>query len=255
MTIKQTLIVASIAALGFAAAPAAAVTNLIKNGSFELGPLGNGPVPFWTKTNTPTGALGQGDARASVIGYNNTNPYPTGAFGESVTPDNSVSLSPDAVGGKAAYFVGDKSVNETWSQLSYVGVGNYRIGFSYYLPANGLSNAKNASLQASILGVPVVSTAITNASTGLTWFNVSGVANFAVAGNYITNFIYNSNGFPAKDIVVDRVYAIRTIDPATVFIPPTPTIVPEPESWALMIIGFGLIGVAARGRKTIAVAA
>lgn len=232
-----------------ASAPANAVTNLIKNGSFEAGAIGNGGVPKWTKTNTPNGSKGEGDQAASVIGYNNFDGYPTGAYGELVTPDNSVSLSPDAVGSKGAYFVGDKSVNETWSQLSYVRAGNYRIGFSYYLTDNGLDNDFDSSLAAKILGLPIAMTMITNSSLGQTWVNVSGVANFAVSGNYMTDLIYNSNGFPAKDIVIDRVYGVRTSDPASVFIPPTPTMVPEPQSWALMILGFGLVGISARRRK------
>jgi hypothetical protein len=248
MTVTRAIIAGGLLAFA-AAAPANAVTNLIKNGSFEAGALGNGAIPDWTRSNAPAAFM------ASVIGYSNTNPYPTGAFGEAVTPDNSSSLSPDAIGTQAAYFVSDVSNNETLSQLRYVGLGNYRIGFSYYLPDNGLRNVNNANIDVSILGIPVASTAINSLSLGQNWVHVSGVANFALAGHYLTSLIYNSNGNPAKDVVIDRVYAIPTLDPATVFIPPNPTIVPEPQTWALMILGFGLVGVSARRRKMATVAA
>jgi len=89
------------------------VTNLIVKGSFEAGAPGINGFTGWTKTNTPSGV--GSDQAASVIGYNNNNSYPTGAYGESVSPDNAVSASPDAVGNQGAYFVGDQSVNESIS--------------------------------------------------------------------------------------------------------------------------------------------
>lgn len=244
-----------LAAAAFVAvtAPASAATNVIVNGSFEAGAAGAGAVPGWTKTNTPDGVPVQ-DQRASVITYNNTNQYPLGAYGELVTADNAVSQSPDAVGTKAAYFVGDFSVNETWSQLTYLGVGNYKVGFSYYLTANGLANPNNASLVATILGIPVANTMITNSSAAKTWLYASGVAQITVAGHYLTSLVFNSNGRPSKDVVVDRVFGIRTTDAPDVMIPGNPTTVPEPESWALMLLGFGILGVSMRRRQSVVAA-
>lgn len=235
------------------ASPASAATNLIVNGSFETGAAGAGAVPGWTKTNTPDGVPAQ-DQRASVITYNNAAAYPLGAYGEAVTPDNTVSESPDGVGNKAAYFVGDFSNNETWSQLTYLGVGNYKVGFSYYLPQNGRNNTFDARLDATILGVPVANTMITSSSVAKVWYHASGVAQITVAGHYLTSLVFNSYGRPAKDIVVDRVFGIRTNDDATVVIPPNPTTVPEPESWALMLLGFGMLGVTMRRRQSMVAA-
>ncbi len=238
-------------AAAMVAAPAGAVTNLINNGSFEAGALGTGGFVGWTKTNTPSNV--GADQPAAVIGYNNTNNYPTGAYGESVNPDNVASASPDAVGSQAAYFVGDFSVNETISQLTRLSVGNYRIGFSYYLTANGLANVNNSSFGASIIGTPVTVTAITIDTPGQTWFYATGVGRVTKAGYYTTQFIFNSNGFPAKDVVIDRVFAIQTNDAYTVDIPPNPTApVPEPQTWLLLVAGFGLTGLAQRRRKAVA---
>lgn len=256
---KFVLLAVAALALGVGA-PVAAATNLIVNGSFEAGAPGVGGFTGWTKTNTPDGTHGGGnsgaDQPASVIGYNNTNSYPTGAYGESVTPDNTPSASPDAVGGQAAYFVGDFSVNESISQLTPLAVGNYRIGFSYYLTQNGLNNVNNSSLSGTIIGTTVATTSITGASPAKVWQYASGVGHISVAGFYNTSFVFNSNGFPAKDVVIDRVFALPTLDAATVEIPPTPTApLPEPSSWAMLIAGLGFTGVALRRRKVMLAAA
>ena len=69
--------------------------------------------------------------------------------------------------------------------------------------------------------------------------------------------MFNSNlGGASKDIVIDRAFAVATTDPATIIIPPTPTptVVPEPSSWALLLLGFGFVGLAARRRKTVVAA-
>jgi hypothetical protein len=245
---KTLLLSGAVLASAAIATPAAAM-NLIKNGSFEAaGTTGTGAFTGWSKTNVPS------NAPASVIVYNSTEPYPVSAFTEAVTPDNLVSASPDAVGNHAAYFVGDFSVNESISQLTYLGVGNYRVGFSYYLTRNGLDNIGNSSFAATIVGVPVASTAITGSSTARTWLYATGVGQITRAGYYNTAFVFNSNNDPSKDIVIDRVFAMATTDPATVIIPPTPSFVPEPATWAMLVIGFGLVGVTARRRKGVVAA-
>ncbi|MEI6487225.1 MAG: PEPxxWA-CTERM sorting domain-containing protein [Sphingomonadales bacterium] len=242
------LMAAALAASLLMAGSASATTNLLKNGSFEqAGTTGTGAFTGWTKSNTPSN-IGP-DQPASVIAYNSGASYPDSAYGESVFPDTTTSASPDAIGGHAAYFVGDYSVNETLSQFTYLKAGNYRIGFSYFLTQNGLNNPNNASLDATIIGIPVASTSINNSSTARNWVYATGVGQISRAGYYRTALVFNSNGYPSKDVVIDRVFAITTNDPATVIIPPTPSFVPEPASWAMLIMGFGLIGAVSRRRR------
>jgi hypothetical protein len=143
-----------------------------------------------------------------------------------MAPDNTTSLSPDAVGNFAAYFVGDTATNETISQALFLAAGNYRYGFSYFLPTSGLANINNASIVASIAGIQISATDITSTSQGDVWVSVTGIASVSVAGTYAASLVYNSNGAPAKDVVVDRVYLIATTDTPGTPIPP----VPEPST-------------------------
>jgi hypothetical protein len=228
---------AALAAL-LVAAPAAAATNLVVNGSFENGLAG------WTiggiDTDTPP--------RPPVaIFYNQAQPYPVGAFGEAVPPDTAAgSLSPDVVGDRALYFVSDFTVDQSVSQSVWLTPGNYQIGFSAYAPQNGFNNAGDALFFATIAGVTLANYAV---STGpaVTWQHFGGNATILAAGFYEVSFVFNTNRRPSKDIVIDRVYILRGGDGG-----PEIPVVPEPATWALMILGFGLVGAGLRRRRTAA---
>lgn len=234
---KSIYLAAAVLALG-STVPAAAVTNLIINGSFETGDFAG-----FQHLNLPTQ-----DGPAVVIAYNQAGGYPTGAFGEAVPTANTATNSPDAAGNYGAYFSSDHATNETLQQLTYLGVGNYEIGFSAYLTHNGYNNPVDASFSGEIIGTPVTSFNASQETAGV-WKVYSGVAQVTRAGYYNTQFVFNSNGYPAKDVVFDQVYATATNKAATVVIPATPTAVPEPEMWAMLVVGFGLTGFAVRRRK------
>lgn len=244
MTRHLTLAFALVAMV--AAVPATAVTNLIINGSFEDGLAG------FTHTNAPS-AYG-----AVILSYGSNANYGTdgGAYGEAVTTDSAAgSLSPDAAGGHGVYFVADDAVNETLSQLTKLHPGNYEVGFDAYLPQNGMNNPNDATFSGQIIGINVAS--FTASQVGATqWYHFSGVAGVSKSGFYDTAFVFNSFGAPAKDVVIDRVYAIATTKPSTVVIPATPTAtIPEPAMWGLMVAGFGLVGSSLRRRNGSVVAA
>ncbi len=231
----------TLAASLVAVAPASAVTNLIVNGSFETG-------DFTGYVHSGTAGLSN---PAVVLTYGSNAGYGQGggAYGEAVPADNANSVSPDPVGTSAAYFVDDAAVNEAISQLTLLQVGNYSIGYSAYLPQNGYNNKFDATFAGTIIGVHVAD--FTASQVGAqTWYNFSGVASISKAGYYQTSFVFNSAGNPAKDVVIDRIFVVATTAPATFLIPPTPTAeVPEPATWAMLIAGISMVGVAARRRR------
>jgi hypothetical protein len=214
-------------------AGSAQAANLVTNGSFEDGLNG------WT--------IGGADNQVppfppAAIFYNNSGPYPDGAFGEAVTPDNSISASPDAVGDRAAYFVSDLAVNQSLSQQIFLLAGTYKIGFSAYAPANGFGNAGDASFSGSIAGVELANYLVSSGPV-TTWQAFSGQTMVGTAGMFDIEFIFNTSSVPSKDVVIDRVFVTRVGG------------VPEPSSWAMLIAGFGLVGAARRGRRGLTVAA
>jgi len=238
-------LVAAALALG-ATVPAAAVPNLINNGSFEQGADG---FTGWTKINDNI------DYPVVAITYGAAAAYPVGAFGEGIPVDDAVTASPDAPGERGAYFVSDTAVNQTIRQLTFLTPGNYKVGFSAYQPANGAVNPGDASFKGTIVGYTLANF-LASTGTAQNWTSYSGVGHISIAGFYNTDFVFTtlSPGTFGKDFVIDRVYAIATTEQSTVDIG-APTIgVPEPRTWALLIVGFGLVGVALR-RRTGTVAA
>jgi hypothetical protein len=216
----QRLMLATAAAAITALAAPALAANLVTNGSFENGLTG------WTIGGTDA----QGFPPAAIF-YNQAAPYPTGAFGEAVPQNNAPTNSPDAVGERAAYFVSDLATNQSLSQLvGPIAAGTYQIGFSAYAPANGYANIIDATFSGVIASVVLANYAV---STGpvTTWQTFASSGLNLAAGSYLVEFVFNTAGFPAKDVVIDQVYMIGG-DP--------PVGVPEPATLALL--GAGLLG-------------
>ena len=205
--------------------------NLVQNGSFETGLAGWG-----------VGGA-QGAFPVGAIFYNSATQYPTGAYGEAVPQANSSTLSPDASGTRAAYFVDNHAVNASLSQTNVLEAGTYRIGFDAYAPANGYKNPFDASFVAQIAGVTLADYMVSE-GPATTWVNYSGLASIASDGNYLVSFVFNTPGLgSAKDVVLDRVFVLATDEAGG-----TPIGIPEPGTLALL--GLGIAGLAVfRNRK------
>jgi len=227
-----TLLLAATAGAALAGSAQAAV-NLVTNGSFE-----DETAFFGWQVS---GAQHDGFPVA-LINYGAAAQYPIGAFGEAVPADDALSPSPDAAGDRAAYFVSDFS-DETISQTVHLEAGDYTIGFDAYLPANGFANAVDAHFFGQVAGVTLADFA---ASTGqrTTWTHFEGVAHVNHAGDFMTSFRFNTNGFPAKDVVIDKVFIVAGGTGGTPI-----DGVPEPATWTMMILGFGGAGFVARRRR------
>lgn len=203
----------------------AAQTNLLTNGSFEDGLNG------WTVSGTLLDAPGY---PVVSLFYNSATPYPTGAYGEAVNPDNAISPSPDAVGERAAYFVDDFAQPETLSQTIQLVAGTqYEFGFDAYLPQNGVNNAGPAAFSASFDGVTFGDFSVGN-GPAQEWVHYSAIGTAVSTGNATFTFSFLTNANPSKDVVIDRVYVM--------------TAVPEPETYALMLAGLAAVGFMSRRR-------
>ncbi len=227
---KNSYLALAAASLAAFAMPAQAA-NLLTNGSFESGLSG------WTLG----GGSGDGYPPAA-ISYG----APGSAFGEVVPADNAAGNPGfDAVGLHGVYFVADLANPQTLSQIVNIAAGeSYTVGFDVYLPGNGAANINDATFTASI-GGDEFATFNASSQPAQQWMHYSSSGIATVSGPLEFKFDYNSFGIPAKDFVVDRVYfAITSSVPG----------VPEPSTWAMLVLGFGAIGFAARRRTAVSFA-
>jgi hypothetical protein len=222
----------------------ASAANILTNGSFEEGANG---LSGWTVTNNENPVKG---ASAPIVIKTDSNAtWPNGAFGGEKIPTDNAATNPgfDAAGDHALYFSSDTSTApdffQSLSQQVTLEAGkSYTFGFDIYKTVNGAGNPFEATFTA-LLGDAIFATFVASETTTGEWIHFSADQTFATTipdADFTLKF--NSNGYTAKDFAIDRVYLS-----ATDSIPA----VPEPATWAMMIGGFGLIGLAMRRRKRV----
>jgi hypothetical protein len=236
-------------ALGAGLATQAAAENLVINGSFEPQTPGGSGLAGWSiggkSTDTPM------PLPPVAIAYGQYSRYPTGAQGEAVPADDAVSADPDPAGNYGVYFVADHADNLSVYQGIYLTPGSYDIGFDSYDTYNGAQEPYDANLTAQIADVTLADFNLSTVQPG-SWSTHTGEAKVTVAGEYAVAFVFNTTTFPAKDVVIDRVYVIPDGNGAGDLVPPRffPFgVVPEPAGWSLMILGLGFVGHGLRRQK------
>ena len=240
-----------LAALTVASAPAVAA-NLVSNGGFELssygsnsqfgGSFGGQGVTDWTGLGT--GAAGGGQNLQFY--YKGGTQTTTNAVNQYGDPDayfysSFTTLSPD--GGNFVALDGDSSY---FGQVSQT-INGLTAGQSYLLKFSwGATQLKNRSgdttEQLAIgFGSSTASTAVVaNPSGAFTgWFNESFTFTATSASQVLSFMSVGTPGGLPPIAVLDGVSL---------------NAVPEPATWALMLVGFGMVGAAAR-RRTVRVAA
>ena len=205
------------------AGSAANADELVTNGNFSAGITG------FTSTYGSPGSSGQGSV------YVTTNPNALcGCFvsiGDHTTGTGNMLLIDGA----------DNNTGAFWSQTFAVAAN------STYSLSVWASNAGTAGpiplLRASANGVniiPATSIGYSTGNTATTWNQYTGTWNSGAATSVTLSLFDDTQQYLYNDFVVDD---ISFVGPAAV------QGVPEPATWAMMILGFGLTGAALRQRR------
>ena len=218
MSLKSFLLAGAIAAASISSASAEVVTN----GGFENGFTG------WQVVSWQDAGADDLPNLPVVIQYGQSSNFPTGAYGE-VIP-----AAPNG-GNAGAYFTTDYSIHSILQSLSLNIGQQYTFSFDVYSPTNGRANPFDATLfgfaDISVLTVPSAKTL----ASGWNHFSTS----FTAIGGLNLQFDFYGQGDGAGDYAAD--FVLDNVSIAAV---------PEPSTWAMMILGFAGVGFMAYRRKS-----
>lgn len=196
---------------GLAVSTNAFAAPVVNNGSFESG------LDGWTTTGGGfTPGLG-----ITVLTTGGTN---TTGYGDNVSNYD---------GTHAAFFVDDRAVESLFQTVNLVVGTRYTFSYALFATGTGAANQYSFSLANNISHAFLTNDGVTTDVPIGQWTNYSYTFT-AQATNYLLEFDFYSGNTPAKDVLLDAV-AI--------------TAVPEPSTWAMMILGFFGIGFMAYRRK------
>ena len=220
------------------AAPATAATNLVVNGDFSAGNAGFSSAYTYAASG-PTAGVPEG---VYLVDTNAANVHPSWySFGDHTTGIGNYLI----VNGATSTDAGDSRI--AWEQTITVAANT-----KYFFEAFAANTCCNASFTGSVApsnltfeivdgaNTTTLNTFTTNPAAPGVW---AGLSNTYTTGNggLVTIRIRNSNlAFSGNDFAIDDInFSQSSVVPG----------VPEAATWAMMIVGFGLVGVTARRRS------
>jgi hypothetical protein len=204
---------------GMMVADAAGATNLVSNGSFET-PISSGIATFGTGSTSITGWTVIGASDISVL---------LNGIGGIVPDDGQQFLDLTGTRDNQGVYSGVSQTLSTLDGVAYTlqfALGNY----SQNPGITGIAVTAGSAAQTFTLARP---------ASGFVWETFS--LNFlgGVGGSTLISFTGTNGGFYTglDDVYVESVSA-----------PVTPA-VPEPGTWAMLVAGFGLVGMVSRRQR------
>jgi hypothetical protein len=209
MSAKMLGLVVSAALFSAGAANAA----IVDNGTFSSGLTG------WTQTGSGT-TPGIGITVVTTGGTNTTD------YGDNVPNYNGTT--------NAAFFVDDNANESLFQSVSLTGGVTYNLNFGLFATQSGAANPFDFSLTSSVGAIfSTINTNGTVLPVGQ-WNGYSYTFTAPTTTSYTLDFNFISGPTPAKDVLLADVGI---------------SAVPEPSTWAMMILGFFGVGFMAYRRK------
>lgn len=216
-------------AFGLAAAPLSA-TNLVTNGDFSDGAAG-----FTTTYSPVISPSTENQGSYTILANPATLLQCSGcfpSFGDHTTGTGNMLLVNTANATNPETF---------WSQTFAV-TADTDYAFSFWTTSLGLYEL-SPTLKATINGQDLLSTGILPYfNPNEPWLNFSQNWHSGSATSVTLSFFSNRLGNPYNDFALDDISFTR-VDTQT-------SAVPEPATWGMMVLGFGLVGGAIRRRST-----
>ena len=144
-------------------------------------------------------------------------------------------IVPSYDGTHAEFFVDDNALQSLSQFVTLTGGTKYTLNFALFGTASGANNPFDFSLGESVGFNLLDITPSSEVPVGV-WTGYSYTFTAPITSSlYLLKFTFASGRTPAKDVLLDGISIAA---------------VPEPSTWAMMIGGLGLVGVALRRRKT-----